>query len=130
MKRAVLLLAVGVLLAGCSGDDASTGEATTTAAETSTARVYFLRNGKVWPVRRAFLDDWEFSRQALSFLVLGPTPQEKADLGLTNALARQWSANVSTNEGSVRIDLDRAELPAGGLARSCTHSARSRGLLR
>ena len=51
VKRALLLaVAAALLLAGC-GDDSS-GETTTTAADTTSARVYFLRDGKVWPVSR------------------------------------------------------------------------------
>ena len=52
VKRAGFLLVVAIgLLASACGDDSPT-ETTTTAADTMAARVYFIRDGKVWPVYR------------------------------------------------------------------------------
>lgn len=82
MKRALLLVvAAGFLLAGC-GDDSST-DTTTTSAGSSALHVYFLRNGKVWPVTRE-VDASEDRTTALAAeLAKGPTAQEVQDLGLT-----------------------------------------------
>jgi Immunoglobulin-like domain of bacterial spore germination len=83
VKRALLLaLAVGALLAGC-GDD-STSETTTTAAKTTSVRVYFLRDGKVWPVTREVEEANVAS--AVDALRAGPTDEEQSELGVTTAV--------------------------------------------
>ena len=88
MKRVALLVVVA-LLAGCSGDDneaASTETATvTTPAKTSNVRVYFLRDGKVWPVAREVTsnDAWNWAMQEL---FKGPTAKERQVLGARTAV--------------------------------------------
>ena len=95
VTRALLLaVAAGVLLAGC-GDDSS-GETTTTAAETTSARVYFLRDGTVWPVSRE-IDAAEDRTTALTAeLAKGPTEQEEQELGLTTEIPSDPDAKYST----------------------------------
>jgi germination protein M len=67
VKLAALLVAVAVgLLAGCGGDDDST----------TLARVYFLRDGKVWPVARDAETD-RVEAAALESLFDGPTSDER-----------------------------------------------------
>jgi germination protein M len=82
VKRALLLaVAAGLLVAGC-GDD-STAETTTTGSETMSARVYFLRDGKVWPVYREIGTDGLWNPLLIEKLRLGPTEEERR-LGLTS----------------------------------------------
>ena len=85
VKRALLIaVAAALLLAGC-GDDSS-GEATTTAADTTSARVYFLRDGKVWPVSREINAAEDRTTALTAELAKGPTEQEKHDLSLTTEI--------------------------------------------
>ena len=83
MKRALLLALAVALLAGC-GDD-STTETTTSAAETTAARVYFLRDGKVWPVAREVERD-QAEAATLDALFKGPTSDEEEALEATTAI--------------------------------------------
>jgi germination protein M len=82
VKRALLLAVVaGLLVAGCGDDSAS--ETTTTASETTSVRVYFLRDGKVWPVQREIVVDGLMNRLLFNELEEGPT-QEERELGFTS----------------------------------------------
>jgi immunoglobulin-like protein involved in spore germination len=123
VKRALLVVvAAAFLVAGCGGDD---NEATptetvpvTTPVQMTDVRVYFLRDGKVWPVSRQ-IDAAEDRAGALAAeLAEGPTDQEKEDLKLTSefpsgpdakyshpALA-QWVYTMTQfpNEESVKVD--------------------------
>ena len=94
VKRALLLVAAaGLLLTGCGDDSAS--ETTTTDAETTTVRVYFLRDGKVWPVRRDVESVGSLPDTALQALRLGPTDEEKA-IGLETEVPEDEDAELST----------------------------------
>jgi germination protein M len=92
VKRALLLALAVALLAGC-GDD-STSETTTTASEKSTVRVYFLRDGKVWPVAREVEPSPDLLNAAYQAVREGPT-QEERDIGLTTEVPRDPSGRLS-----------------------------------
>jgi hypothetical protein len=95
VKRALLLaVAAALLLAGC-GDDSS-GETTTTAADTTSARVYFLRDGKVWPVSREINAAEDRATALAAELAKGPTEQEKQDLSLTTEIPSDPDAKYTT----------------------------------
>jgi germination protein M len=99
VTRVALLLAVAaaLLVVGC-GDDASEAETTTATvpAETSIAKVYFLRDGKVWPVAREIAEDGDAAVQILAELYEGPTEDEE-ELGFGSALSRnEESVEIST----------------------------------
>jgi Immunoglobulin-like domain of bacterial spore germination len=81
VTRALLLLAAGLVLAGCGGDSSAE---TTSAAETTPVKVYFLRDGKVWPALREVETTDDFASAAVDQLVAGPTEQEQADLGFSS----------------------------------------------
>lgn len=76
VARALLIVALLVLAAGCGGSD----------QEASTqVRVYFLRDSKVWPVSRE-VDASSPDAAALSELFEGPTDEEREALAATSAI--------------------------------------------
>ena len=90
MKRALLLALAVAVLAGCGGDG---NEATPTETATVTTpvaksdvRVYFLHDGKVWPVTREVEKTPAVATAALLELQRGPTGNEEKDLGLSSSL--------------------------------------------
>lgn len=110
MKRAVLVGLALALVAGC-GDD-SNNEMTTAATESSIVKVYFLRDGKLWPVARAVEVDHSRPEQAvmaesagaaLFELRQGPTKTEMDDLGLSTALPSSF-ADVVVVDRITRFD--------------------------
>lgn len=107
MKRALLAFAVAVFVAGCGGDDGGESQSPykgtpTTPAETTTVRVYFLRDGKVWPVQREAVGV-AVGAQALQELSRGPTEQESADLGFSSVLPEGASFQVVTADGVAEV---------------------------
>jgi len=88
--RVVLAVAVVVLAAGCGGGDnepSATGTGTTTApSKTTDVRVYWLRDGKVWPARREVEETEAVATAALLELQRGPTEQESMELGFDTAM--------------------------------------------
>jgi germination protein M len=72
-----------LLLAGCGGGDES-GTPTETTPDTTELRVYFLLNGKVWPVRRVVGYTELPERAALEELLEGPTDREREDFSFSN----------------------------------------------
>jgi hypothetical protein len=81
------LLLVLPLLGGCGGDDSGApGLQPPAPLTTNKVRVYFLRDGKLWPALREVPKERAQANEALDELVAGPTPQERAELGLTTAV--------------------------------------------
>ena len=107
MKRAVLA-AVVLLASGC-GDDGPTLETQGPPFEPTKASVYFLREGKVWPVLRQvpILDAADLPAAALAELVAGPTEQEATELALTTAIPDVGEdPDVSVEDGVAAVELD------------------------
>jgi hypothetical protein len=97
----VALLAV-VLVAGCAGDDGATP------TDTSQARVYFLRDGQVWPLSRngEWRDGNAKTMAALDSLVEGPTQVEAADLDVSTAIPDGTEViSMTTEAGVVKLEL-------------------------
>ena len=90
MRRLLPLLFVAVLIAGCGDDSASD---TSTAAETTSVSVYFLRDGKVWPVQRE-VESVDLPTAANQALLDGPTQAEQ-DIGLTTEVSDGMSTALS-----------------------------------
>ena len=120
MKLALLLVAAALLVAGCGGGDdesSSTDTATTTApAETIALRVYFLRDGRVWPVAREAEETKAVASAALEELLAGPTGQEVADLDLSTAIPSGTELDsLEITDGVATVELS-AEMPDAALA--------------
>jgi germination protein M len=83
----LLLVAAGLLLAGCGGDGSTDTSATDTVTlpASSAGKVYWLRDGKVWPVARE-LPATNTEAEALAALFAGPTDEESTDLEATTAV--------------------------------------------
>jgi Immunoglobulin-like domain of bacterial spore germination/Sporulation and spore germination len=102
------------VLAGCAGGGEGEAETSTSAItpapSTNGVRVYFLREGRVWPARRVVPADVAQANAALDELLIGPTAQEEAELGWTTALP----ADVETysllapagQRGAVSLEID------------------------
>ena len=111
MKRAALLLAVAaaVLLSACGGDDEPTATETDTVTlpAFSTARVYWLRDGKVWPAAREVQASDDAQSAVLGELFAGPTDQEQADLEFETAIPSDvvMAEIRPDSEGTVEIPL-------------------------
>jgi len=121
VKSAILLgAAIVALVAGCGGDEeaASTETMTvTTPVVTMPVRVYFLREGKVWPVAREVPEGDGVATAALGQLVAGPTKREAADLGARSAVSSGEfpDYDVLIEDGVAKLDVS-GELSASGRA--------------
>ena len=80
---ALIVLVLLALLADCGGGDESTTE----------ARVYLLRDGKVWPVSRE-IDDADVLARAVEALRMGPTDEEE-DIGLATEVPESEGMQLS-----------------------------------
>jgi hypothetical protein len=100
VKRVLLLAVAAVfLVAGCGGDD---NEATPTETATVTTpvqmtdvRVYFLRDGKVWPVSRE-IDAADRTTALAAELAKGPSEQERQELSLMSEFPSGPDSKLST----------------------------------
>ena len=88
MRRAFVLFLLAAALVGCDGggNGETTTETVAPPATTNDVRVYFLRDGKVWPALREVPKDVAQANAALDELLEGPTAQETADVGFTTAI--------------------------------------------
>jgi Immunoglobulin-like domain of bacterial spore germination/Sporulation and spore germination len=119
VAAAVGALVCCLVLVGCgNGDDAAVttdAETTTTSVESARVRVYFLRDGQVWPVARE-IGDVLFDDIALDQLLAGPNDDEM-QLGLETALPEGLEANVTVEDGVATVELESAtELTREALA--------------
>jgi len=116
--RLAFVLAALALLAGCGRDEkeAGGGETTTGPAQMTDLRVYFLRESKVWPVRRDVDTAGGEATAALEALLRGPTAQEEADLDLSTAIPdTDEDVEVTIEAGVADVQLD-VQLSEPGLA--------------
>lgn len=125
MRRGLLiaLSACLLLVAGCGDDKEATPTETATETETETTtqpvemetiRAYFLRDGKVWPVARE-VQPSRFATRALLPVLLGPTEQEMADLGLSTAIPN-GTVKRGGLEGDVAVVELSEDIPRAALA--------------
>jgi hypothetical protein len=118
VKRVVLLallaLVASLALVAC-GDDDEPETTDTTPVETESVRAYFLRDGRVWPVRRDG-GTGDGVRFALDALLEGPTQEEATQLEATTAIPEGTSLDdVSVAGGVATISLS-GELSQEALA--------------
>ena len=117
MKLSVLLAAAALLLAGCGGDEEATPtdtDTTTVPAETTELRVYWLRDGKVWPALREIDQTTAIAQAALDELLAGPTAQEGAELEFTTAIPEDTEgvvASVEDGVATVELSTDLTDEP-------------------
>ena len=72
----------------------------------SNARVYWLRDGKVWPVLREVQASGDATTAVMDDLVAGPSPQEQEELELTTAIPADATPEVSVENGVATVELD------------------------
>jgi germination protein M len=110
--------ALVLLVAGCGGDDEGTTDTgpTTAPAETTDIRVYWLRDGKVWPALREIGQTDALAQAALDELLAGPTEQEGADLQFTTAIPEDVEGVVASIEDGVAAVELSVDLPDEPLA--------------
>lgn len=114
---ALAALVAGLALAGCGDDggDTTETETTTTSVESARLRVYFLRDGQVWPVARE-VGDALFDDIAVDQLLAGPNADE-LQLGLETALPDGLETDVTVEDGVAMVELESAtELTREALA--------------
>jgi len=115
VRRATLAAAVAALtlLAGCGGEESAappTETETTPPAETTDLSVYWLLDGKVWPVLREVEETEAVAEAALEELLAGPTQQEADELSLTTAIPEGAELEaVSVEDGVATVELDGFE---------------------
>jgi germination protein M len=102
--RRALLLAVAALslVAGCGGEDNE-------AVVTTDVRVYFLRDGKVWPVLRQIPSSGSAVTAALGELSVGPTEEERARLDADSAVPNSLRVTVANGVAAIEHARDLAE---------------------
>jgi germination protein M len=110
VQRLLILLAAllaGIALAGCGSD----GEPATTGttpdeepAATIDLSVYFLLEGKVWPVRRTIDRTPAVAAASLEELLEGPTDQERDELSLETAIPDDVEVvSVAVQDGVAQV---------------------------
>ena len=100
----LLFVAAGLLLAGCGDDDATdtTATDTVTLPASSAGKVYWLRDGKVWPVARE-LPATDTASASLDELLSGPSSQEEEDLEATSAVRPGTELDVEVADGVATV---------------------------
>ena len=129
MTRALLLLPLALLLGGCAGGDEAADETTTdsvtvTLPALSTARVYWLRDGKVWPAAREVEASGEPGAAVLDELLAGPTDDDPAesetaipagteagDLAVEDGVARITPSSALSDEALAQVVYTLTDLP-------------------
>jgi hypothetical protein len=122
---AVVLVVAVLPLAACDGGSdrprptettSPTSTDGTTPPATSSVAVYFLRDGKVSPVRRTIAATPAVARAALTALLDGPTEKETAD-GLSSAIPPGTHLrDIAVADGVATVDLDGSFDDGGGSA--------------
>ena len=115
LARFVLLLPLVLVAGGCGGSTATETETTLpTVGQKTEVRVYWLRDGRVWPVSREVDTTGGIVNGTVAQLLLGPSDKEKSGLKATTAVPNSVSkAEIDVSSGVARVktgDLPRAAL--------------------
>ena len=129
MTRALLFLPLALLLGGCAGGDEAADETTTdsvtvTLPALTTARVYWLRDGKVWPAAREVEASGEPGAAVLDELLVGPTDDDPAEsetaipagtevgeFAVEGGVARITPSSALSNEALAQVVYTLTDLP-------------------
>ena len=103
--RALLAAALALVVVGCGGNDDAT----------TPVRVYFLRDGNVWPVARDVESD-RAEAASLEALLAGPTKREATELGATTEIAEGAELEDIAINGNTAIVKLSTHLPPQALA--------------
>jgi len=112
--RVALVLALSLLAAGCGGGGGGGSTSTETETETATTtvggktavQVFWLRDGKVWPVRREVDATKGVVNGTVAQLLVGPTDKEKKDLDAKTAIPDDVTrAVIDVNQGVATVKL-------------------------
>jgi germination protein M len=100
----VLLVAASFVVAGCGGDDSTDTSATDTVTlpASSAGKVYWLRDGKVWPVARE-LPATDTASASLDELLNGPSSDEEGELEATSAIPSDAELEVEITDGIATV---------------------------
>jgi hypothetical protein len=114
-----ILLSAVVSAGGCGGGNEAAPTTTTTTTTVvggkTDVRVYWLRDGKVWPVRRTVQATDLVATGAVAELLRGPSQREKADLKATTAIPDSVdNAELNITDGAARAKLS-GDLPRPGI---------------
>ena len=120
LARAVALLPLVVALAGCGGSENAAPETQTTTEPTvgqkSEVRVYWLRDGKVWPVRRDVDTTGGVVNGTVAQLLLGPRNREQNELAAKTAIPGDVTrAEINVDSGVAQVKLSGSALPRAAL---------------
>ena len=116
MKRALLLVALALILGGC-GDDSTEASSTDTVTlpASSDARVYLLRDGRLWPVSRE-LPASDTEAAAVTELLDGPSAEEESELDATTAIPSDTQIeDIQIADGVASVTVSE-DLPTEALA--------------
>jgi Immunoglobulin-like domain of bacterial spore germination/Sporulation and spore germination len=129
MTRGLLLLPLALLLGGCAGGDEAADETTTdpvtvTLPAFSTARVYWLRDGKVWPAAREVEASGDPGAAVLDELFAGPSDDDPAesetaipdgteagDLAVEGGVARLTPSSALSGEARAQVVYTLTDVP-------------------
>jgi germination protein M len=114
-----ILLSAVVSAGGCGGGNEAAPTTTTTTTTVvggkTDVRVYWLRAGMVWPVRRTVQATDLVATGAVAELLRGPSQREKADLKATTAIPDSVdNAELNITDGAARAELS-GDLPRPGI---------------
>lgn len=121
VKRVPSLLAAllaSMTLAGCGGGGGEPATTDTTGEKPDTVdlSVYFLLEGKVWPVRRTVERTPAMAATSLEELLEGPTDEERDELSLATAIPEDAElVSVAVQDGVAQVAFS-APLPNAALA--------------
>jgi hypothetical protein len=118
-RCALFIGALVLVAAGCGGGKeaapATTTTTTTVIGGKTDVKVYWLRDGKVWPVRRSVEATDLVATGAVAELLRGPLEGEKTDLKATTAIPDNvTNAELNIKDGAANATLSGA-LPRSGV---------------